>query len=112
MSEKIREKAAHWFENTLYSRLNDKRSGAILVVTQRLYTKDLCSFLLNRYQNWTHLKIPFIAEETSIINFGEFQHYRKKVIFYILLETIILLSMKCAKELGYMHFLRNINKSQ
>ncbi|WP_339052501.1 hypothetical protein [Candidatus Lariskella endosymbiont of Epinotia ramella] len=74
----MREKAAHWFENTLYSRLNDKRSGAILVVTQRLHTKDLCSFLLNRYSNWTHLKIPFIAEETSLINFGEFQHYRKK----------------------------------
>ncbi|WP_232507674.1 hypothetical protein [Candidatus Williamhamiltonella defendens] len=41
-----REKALEWFDQTFYSRLNDKKNGVIVVVMQRLHEKDLSGHLL------------------------------------------------------------------
>lgn len=46
LSEPKRSGVNHWFTNTLLSRLDDKRTGAIVVVTQRLHVDDLTGFLL------------------------------------------------------------------
>src|SRR5262252_2251311 len=35
-----------WFDHTLYSRLNDKRRGAIAIVMQRLVEDDLVGLVL------------------------------------------------------------------
>ena len=37
LSDAHRESANEWFDHTLYSRLNDKHSGAIVVIMHRLH---------------------------------------------------------------------------
>jgi len=41
LSQTQRQAARDWFDNTLYSRLNDTRSGAIIVIMHRLHEDDL-----------------------------------------------------------------------
>jgi hypothetical protein len=36
LSEAQRQAANQWYDHTLYSRLNDKRHGAIIIIMQRL----------------------------------------------------------------------------
>ena len=48
MSQTKREKANEWFGSTLVSRLNDKTSGAIVIVTQRVHADDLVGHVLER----------------------------------------------------------------
>ncbi len=61
-SESKRTAANTWFTNTLLSRLDDKRSGAIVVVMQRVHMDDLCGFLLGQSDEWEVLSLPAIAE--------------------------------------------------
>ena len=56
-----RDNALTWFDQTFYSRLNDKQRGVIVVIMQRLHEKDLTGHLLEQ-GGWAHLKIPAIAE--------------------------------------------------
>jgi predicted phage terminase large subunit-like protein len=51
-----------WFDNTLYSRLNDKENGQIIIVMQRLHEDDLAGHVLEQ-GGWDVLKFPAIAEE-------------------------------------------------
>ena len=51
-----------WYGGTLVSRLNDKRTGAIIAVMQRLHEDDLAGHLL-RQGGWDHLDMPAIAFE-------------------------------------------------
>ena len=45
----VRRKAANeWFDHTLYSRLNDKRHGAIVIIMQRLHEDDLAGHVLEQ----------------------------------------------------------------
>lgn len=55
-----------WYSSTLQSRLNDKRTGSIIVVMQRLHEDDLSGHLIEG-QGWDHLRLPAIAEEEEII---------------------------------------------
>ncbi|THD43468.1 MAG: terminase [Bradyrhizobium sp.] len=61
MSESRRVAANEWYDNTLYSRLNDKARGAIVVVMQRLHEDDLVGHVL-RKEGWDVLSFPAIAE--------------------------------------------------
>ena len=36
------------FDNTLYTRLNDKRTGAIVIIMQRLHLDDLVGHVLEK----------------------------------------------------------------
>lgn len=63
LSQAVRNKVNAWFSNTVFSRLNDKREGRILIVMQRLNENDLTGHLLGRGE-WSHLKLPAIAEDT------------------------------------------------
>ena len=72
-----RENALAWFDQTFYSRLNDKQRGVIVIIMQRLHEKDLTGHLLAQ-GGWEHLKIPAIAEEKTIIDFGRIQRIRDK----------------------------------
>ncbi|MEN2986715.1 phage terminase large subunit [Tistrella sp. BH-R2-4] len=60
-SAALREAALTWFDQTLSTRLNDKRRGAIIVVMQRLHDRDLSGHLLDR-GGWTHLRLTAEAE--------------------------------------------------
>jgi hypothetical protein len=45
-SDAQRQATNEWFSHTLYSRLNDKRNGAIVIVMQRLHEDDLIGHVL------------------------------------------------------------------
>jgi predicted phage terminase large subunit-like protein len=62
LSEPKRDRVNQWYFNTLLSRLDDKKAGAIILVMQRLHMDDLAGALLRDREEWTHLKLPAIAE--------------------------------------------------
>jgi hypothetical protein len=61
LSEAQRQAANEWYDHTLYSRLNDKRYGAIVIVMQRLHEDDLVGHVLGQEQ-WEVVSFPAIAE--------------------------------------------------
>lgn len=69
-SDPKREAVNQLFDNTLYSRLDDKARGRILIVTQRLHEEDLVRYLLARGPDWTHLNLPAIAEADERFDLG------------------------------------------
>ena len=60
-SEIRRTVANQWFTNTLLSRLDDKRTGAIVIVMQRVHMDDP-GFVLSTSDEWEVLDLPAIAE--------------------------------------------------
>lgn len=74
-SERARQAAIEWADNTLMSRLNNKRKGAIVLVMQRLHDDDLAGHFLAR-GGWSHLKIPAIAQKIEA-----FQYAPRKIHF-------------------------------
>ena len=69
MSEVTRKKVINWYANTLSSRLNNKETGAIVLVMQRLHEEDLAGHLLEA-GGWEHLSLPAIAETEEVIALG------------------------------------------
>lgn len=61
ISDALRHRVNEWFDSTLYSRLNDKENGNILVIMQRLHEDDLTGHLTSR-GGWHSLVLPAIAE--------------------------------------------------
>jgi predicted phage terminase large subunit-like protein len=61
MSESRRAGANSWFDGTLYSRLNDKAKGSIVIVMQRLHEDDLVGHVLKK-EGWEIVAFPAIAE--------------------------------------------------
>ena len=57
ISEKERQRALHNFDHKLYTRLDDRKTGVIVLVMQRLHTKDLSGQLLEGAggERWEHL---------------------------------------------------------
>lgn len=77
LSEGRRAHVNEWYRNTLLPRLDDKMNGAIVIVMQRLHVADLCGDLLNGSDQWTHLKLPAIAQLDERFDVGQ-QSYRRK----------------------------------
>ena len=65
LSDTQRQKTNDWFDNTLFSRLNDKRHGAIVIIMQRLHEDDLVGHVLAQ-EGWEVLRFPAIAEEDEV----------------------------------------------
>ena len=61
LSKALRQACNEWFVHTLYSRLNDKRHGAIVIIMQRLHEDDLVGHVLAQ-EPWEILSFPAIAE--------------------------------------------------
>jgi hypothetical protein len=62
MSQSRRTAANDWLDSTLYSRLNDKQKGAIVIAMQRLHEDDLADHVLSQ-GGWHLLSFPAIAED-------------------------------------------------
>lgn len=78
LSETKRTGANQWFTNTLLSRLDDKRTGAIVVVMQRVHMDDLTGFLTEQSDEWEILSLPAIAPfDEAIPLWGGKTHLRK-----------------------------------
>lgn len=69
MSEPMREKALHYYDNVLTSRLDDREHGAIIIVEQRLHPQDLTGHVVSEKDGWTHLIIPIEANTTRHYTF-------------------------------------------
>lgn len=70
-SEAQRNQLNQWFSNTLISRLDNKQTGAIIVVMQRVHLNDLTGHLLENSSDWTLLSLPAIAEADEQIAIGD-----------------------------------------
>lgn len=63
-SELIRTNTLEWFDNSLSTRLNNPRTGAIILVMQRLHEEDLTGHILSSDagSDWVHLMLPMRYE--------------------------------------------------
>lgn len=79
-SDAQRQAANDWFDNTLYTRLNDKRTGAIVIIMQRLHLDDLVGHVLEK-EAWEVINLPAIAQDDEIWHYatlrGPTQHVRQ-----------------------------------
>ncbi len=65
ISDTRRKTVNDWYDHTLYSRLNDKKNGCIIVVQQRLHQDDLVGHVLGQ-EPWEMIRFPAIAEEDEV----------------------------------------------
>lgn len=63
-SETVRNSTLEWFDNSLSTRLNNPRTGAIILVMQRLHEDDLTGHILSSDagSDWVHLMLPMRYE--------------------------------------------------
>lgn len=69
-SEKERRRVNEAFDNTLYTRLNDKRSGAIVIIMQRLHQDDLVGHVLTK-GDWEVASLPAIETEARFYQLSD-----------------------------------------
>lgn len=69
LSDNNREYANTWFDQNIPTRLDDKKSGVIVVVMQRLHANDVAGHLLKK-GGWEHLYIPAVAPVRQVFDFG------------------------------------------
>src|SRR5262249_51790495 len=79
LSETKRSAANQWSARTLLSRRDDKRTGAIVIVMQRVHMDDLTGFVLSQSNEWTLLSLPAIAEFEETIALGNEHQHRRQV---------------------------------
>src|ERR1700753_638913 len=65
LSDAQRQAANDWYHHTLYSRLNDKQHGAIIIVMQRLHEDNLVGHVLAQ-EEWEIVRFPAIAEADEV----------------------------------------------
>jgi len=65
LSDTQRKACNDWFDHTLYSRLNNKKDGCIILIMQRLHEDDLVGHVLG-LEPWRVIRFPAIAEEDEI----------------------------------------------
>lgn len=76
-SPTIRQELRNWFDNTLLSRLNDKATGRIISIQQRLHEDDLPAYMFEK--GYRHLNLPAVAERDEEIAIGASAPYRRRV---------------------------------
>jgi predicted phage terminase large subunit-like protein len=78
LSRSMRDKCNEYFKHTLYSRLDSKVDGVIVLVMQRLHDDDLAGHLLKQ-GGWPHLNLPAIATRDERIALNEGAYHERKV---------------------------------
>ncbi len=71
-SDLERESTINAFDSTFTTRLDNKKTGRMIVVMQRLHHKDLTGHLLAKRaegENWTHLNLPAEAPKKTVVRF-------------------------------------------
>ena len=76
-SDSQRNHLNEWFSNTLRSRLDNKATGTIIVVMQRVHLNDLTGYLTENSDDWTVLSLPAIAETNEEIAVGDGVYHRR-----------------------------------
>ncbi|MGA7136451.1 MAG: phage terminase large subunit [Terriglobales bacterium] len=62
VSQTRRQGVNDWYDDTLSTRLNDKRTGCIIIIMQRLHEDDLVGHVIEQ-EKWERVRLPAIAEE-------------------------------------------------
>jgi predicted phage terminase large subunit-like protein len=75
-SERRREEVREYFEQTLYTRLDDKRTGRIIAIQQRLHEDDFAGYLIEQ-GSYTHLSLPAIAQTAQDLPLYLGRRYRR-----------------------------------
>ncbi|HEU5048592.1 MAG TPA: phage terminase large subunit [Rickettsiales bacterium] len=72
LSDTRRNNVNQWYNNTLFSRLDNKETGCIIIVMQRIHLDDLVGFV-QQNEEWTVLNLPAIAinDEVHCLSNGE-----------------------------------------
>jgi hypothetical protein len=65
-SEAERSTSLRWFLESLQTRLDDKKTGRILVLEQRTNEQDLTGYLLANQSGWTVLSLPAEFERRTV----------------------------------------------
>jgi predicted phage terminase large subunit-like protein len=65
LSDTQRKNVNDWYDSTVVSRLNDKRTGCIIIIMQRLHEDDLVGHV-QESDDWTILRFPAIAEQDEV----------------------------------------------
>lgn len=68
-SETERQNSIDFFKNTLQTRLNDPKTGAFIIIMQRLHEMDLTGYVLSEDLGYTHLCLPAEAPERTVVHF-------------------------------------------
>lgn len=76
-SPTMRQELRNWLDNTLLSRLNDKATGRIISIQQRLHEDDLPAYMLEK--GYRYLKLPAKAEEEEVIEIGPNRTHHRRV---------------------------------
>lgn len=76
-SNSKREHVNEVYRNTIVTRLNDKRTGAIVIVMQRLHVDDLCGYVRKGPDPWDSVILAAIATREEDIPIGEQRCYRR-----------------------------------
>lgn len=74
LSDSLRENCNRWVDQTLSTRLDDKRKGAIVVVMHRLHENDVTGHLLNKKDemgaiDWEVLSLPAESPKRVVVNY-------------------------------------------
>ncbi len=62
VSQTQRQAVNNWYDHTLYSRLNNKSTGCIIIIMQRLHEGDLVGHVMEQ-EPWELVRLPAIAEQ-------------------------------------------------
>ncbi len=65
----VRKSANDWLDNTLLSRLNSKKDGAIVIIMQRLHLDDTVGHVLE-HGGWEVVSLPAIADQDEVHQFS------------------------------------------
>ena len=58
-SSAVREGVLEWWDQAMQSRLNDPKTGAFIIIMQRVHENDLTGHILaNEHEEWDHLCLP------------------------------------------------------
>ena len=79
-SETVRKGVLEWWDFAMSTRLNDPKTGAYVIIMQRLHEEDLTGHILSKNSNWTHLCLPARYEkESRTVSPLDFKDPRKEI---------------------------------
>jgi len=70
-SDQHRHVANRYYDQSFSTRLNDKKTGVIIIIMQRLHEDDPCGHALTQ-EEWTRLVIPAESDKRRIYNIGKY----------------------------------------
>jgi predicted phage terminase large subunit-like protein len=78
LSDSKRQRVIDLYYTTLHTRLNNKLTGAIILVMQRLHPDDLAGTLLRSSEGGTSLSVSAIAEQEEKIQISDKRYYHRQ----------------------------------